>query len=208
MGGEAERKLRPRARGVGDPLGRQDETHRQPASGWHSAPQAGQRAWTVPNQTASWAGLHPASKQKIQHTEPTTKGGGWGCTLQNILNLKTNEKLVPGRFYFRTLLREQFYSSLYLLVLLFHVRQKARHGIWVWQGPGRFRSSEGGVHPGPRCLGLHIAGGLLCRARTDDAGDKWLLSTHELNAFNFWPSGLSGSLICPGQCKSCDTIPG
>lgn len=50
--------------------------------------------------------------------------------------------------------------------------------------------------------------GLLCRARTDGARDKWLLPTYELKAFHFWPSGLSRSLTCPGQWASCDTISG
>lgn len=36
---------------------------------------------------------------------------------------------------------------------------------------------------------------------------QWPLPTYELHAFNFWPSSLSGSLICLGRWESCYTIP-
>lgn len=83
-----------------------DKTHGWPAGSWHSAPKAGQRAWTVPNRNAVGQGSVLFLSKRPSTQSPPPKGAlrGRGCTLQNTLNLKTNEKLVPGRFSFWTLL--------------------------------------------------------------------------------------------------------
>lgn len=178
-----------------------DKTHGWPAGSWHSAPKAGQRAWTVPNRNAVGQGSVLFLSKRPSTQSPPPKGAlrGRGCTLQNTLNLKTNENWSQADFTSGRC-SGTITSLLVPAGPAFPYGAKSRPWSLALAGAWKARRQRGGgVHPGPRCLGRRTAGGLLCRARTDSARDKWLLSTYELNAFNLWPSGLSGSLICPGQ---------
>lgn len=117
-------------------------------------------------------GLTGVSKQKTDGCGSSNDGGELGgaggegraagqvsYTLKDILSLNTNRNPVLGCFYFSKLLLEQLDCSLYLTVLLFHVRQKACHGIWgLVKGLEGSKAAKGGMQTlssyvprAPRC---------------------------------------------------------
>lgn len=131
----------------------------KPVGTGRSAPQADQRACAVLHGTSGWcrASRGSPSKRRMDVVPPTTAGrggaGGEGrvegqvsYTLKDILSLNTNRNPVPGCFYFSKLLLEQLDCSLYLTVLLFHVRQKACQGIWgLVKGLEGSKAAKGGM---------------------------------------------------------------